>query len=274
MTYIIRPERFVLLVLLLMSLTRTQAQEGDSTRQTARHALYGGLGFGSDMTYSGYSLSGTQPYYSADLLYSYNRTWTAAFMAYHLAGTQPTIAFYDFSLGYRKTFNSWWDVSASLAAYFTAKELKDQYFSDFAYLSVSGGFDWRILYTRAVFSTILDDSNTRYFQLKNSRYFSTRDFWKDKAYIDFNPTANLLWGKQYTITDTYTEETEAGPVDYYTYGTSFGLLDAELSLPVSFNYNQFTLEVEPLYNIPVYKDPDFPAREGLLLFINLYFKIL
>lgn len=118
MTYIIRPERFVLLVLLLMSLTRTQAQESDSTRQTARHALYGGLGFGSDMTYSGYSLSGAQPYYSADLLYSYNRSWTAAFMAYHLADTRPTVAFYDLSLAYRKTLNSWWDVSASLAAYF------------------------------------------------------------------------------------------------------------------------------------------------------------
>src|SRR5690554_6040677 len=96
MTYIIRPERFVLLVLLLMSLTRTQAQESDSTRQTARHALYGGLDFGSDMTYSGYSLSGAQPYYSADLLYSYKRSWTAAFMAYHLADTRPTVAFYDF----------------------------------------------------------------------------------------------------------------------------------------------------------------------------------
>src|SRR5690554_7348158 len=94
----VRRERYVLPLILILMLTGgpTFAQAGDSTRQTARHALYGGLGFGSDMTYSGYSLSGAQPYYSADLLYSYNRSWTAAFMAYHLADTRPTVAFYDF----------------------------------------------------------------------------------------------------------------------------------------------------------------------------------
>lgn len=274
MSVLLRPRLFLPALLLLSFLSGTLAQQSDSTKQTNRHSLYGGLGFGSDMTYSGYSLSGSRPYYSADLLYSYKRSWTAAFMVYHLSDTQAALVFYDFTLAYRKIFNSWWDAGASLAAYFSAKDLMDLYFGNFAYMSVSAGLDWRLLYTRAVYSTILDDSQTRYFQIKNSHYISTRDFWKDRAYVDFNPTANMLWGKRYEISKTYTEETENGPIEYHEYSTSFGLLDAEFSLPISFNYGNMTLEVEPLYNLPMYKDPDFPAREGMLIFINLYYKIL
>ncbi|SKC20464.1 hypothetical protein SAMN03080601_02349 [Alkalitalea saponilacus] len=245
---------------------------------TSKHALYAGAGYGSDMLYSGYSLSGNQPFYSMDLLYSYNRKWSLAFVTYNLDGKSPVVTFYDVALGYRHIFNSWFDVRGSLASYFTAKSAQEEYFGNFSYLSVSTGYDWRILYTRAIYSTTLNRSGGSYFQIKNSHYFSTPDFWDGNAFMDFNPAFNFVFGDRYKLytTTTRTVIPGVGNVEQTMeeIDTSFGLMDFELSFPISFNYGNATLEAEPLFYYPVHKDPDFPSQKGLFFFVNLYFRIL
>ncbi|TCO07053.1 hypothetical protein EV194_11052 [Natronoflexus pectinivorans] len=244
---------------------------------SSKHALYAGVGYGSDMLYSGYSLSGSQPFYSMDIMYSYNRKWSLAFMAYNLDGQSPAVTFYDMAIGYRHVFNSWFDVRASLANYFTAKSAQEEYFGNFSYLSVSTGFDWRILYTRTIYSTILNRSGGSYFQIKNSHYFSTPDFFDGKAFVDFNPAFNFVFGDRYKLYTSTTRTVIPGVGNLEQtieeIDTSFGLMDLELSVPISFNYGNVTFEAEPLYYYPFHKDPDFPSQKGFFFFVNLYFRI-
>ena len=52
----------------------------------SKHALYSGFGYGSNMLFSAISLSSNQPYLSTDLLYSFNKRWTASATIYNLPG--------------------------------------------------------------------------------------------------------------------------------------------------------------------------------------------
>jgi hypothetical protein len=251
---------------------------GDSTKTCAvkkprQSAVYLGTGYGSDLLYSGYSLSGQKAYYSMDVLYSFNRQWSASAAIYHLDGAEPSIAFYDMAIGYRRYFNSWWDAGANLSAYFTNPSIQETYFGNFAYLTLTGGFDWRILYSKLVYSALLDDSGSHYLQFKNSHYFSTNDFWNEKAYMDFNPTFNLVFGDRYKLVSNATGDQAKPGGSENDYESSFGLMDMEFSIPISFNYNYLSLEVEPLYYIPIHKDPDYPAENGFFFFVNMYYRI-
>ncbi|WP_026473495.1 hypothetical protein [Alkaliflexus imshenetskii] len=279
-------KKIIYIVSLLLVVSSGNASTTDSANVEVetrkKQSFYVGSGFGSDMLYSGYSLSKNQPYYSADMLYSYNSKWTLSAAVINLNGKTPAIAFYDFSAGYRHIFNNTFDAGASLSAYFTSEKLHEHYFGNFAYLSVSGGVDWYWVYTRAIYSTILDSKGGHYLQLKNSHYFATRDFMNKKAYVSFNPTVNFVFGDRYKL-HTYTTGGNSGtlpgnmpvtqPQTETTYKSSFGLMDLEFSIPVALNYGAATLEVEPLYFRPIHKDPDFPSKSSFLLYANLYFRI-
>jgi hypothetical protein len=270
-----------LIFIYTMSLNIMAGSPADSTTtevvdQSGGGSLYVGTGYGSDLLYTGYSFSGQKPYYSMDMLYSINRQWSVSAAIYNMDGADPAIAFYDMAVGYRRYFNSWLDAGASVSAYFTSSAIKDLYFGNFAYLTLTGGLDWRILYTRFVYSAVLDDSGTDYLQVKNSHYFSTNDFWKDRAYMDFNPTFNFVLGDRYsltTITDTGLPLSGGGTEEIIGYENSFGLIDLEISFPIAFNYDDFSIEAEPLYYIPIHKDPDYPSTKGLFFFLNLYLRI-
>lgn len=248
----------------------------DSLTQTAesKHAFYVNLGTGSNMLYIGSTLNEQSSFLSAQGIYSYNKELMVAASVYHLPGVTPSIAFYDVSVGYSKIINKTFDGSLYLSGYFTADELQATYFSNFWYLTVSGGIDWNILYTQLVYSKIIN-SDGYYLQLINSHYFATNDFLKDKAFIDFNPAANLVMGNRYSVTPpasatgSGTGSSDTEPV----YSSSFGLLDIEISMATGFNINNFTFEVEPLYYIPLYDNPDYSSSPQVALFINAYWKI-
>jgi hypothetical protein len=283
-------KRLVFSILVFFSIFNLKAETlNDSiTHTTAKkissHSFYSGVGYGSNMLYSGYSLSKDQPYYSTDLLYSFKRKWTASFSIYNLNGEQPAIAFYDFSIGYRHIFNHLFDAGITLSNYFTSKSIQNQYFGNFSYLTVSGGLDWKIVYTKAVYSTILDSEGGHYLQLKNSHFFVTPDFIKDRAYISFNPTVNFVFGDLYKLGIFTTDNQGTGfgpgflnpgePETVEAYSSSFGLMDLELSLPVSLNYGKLSLDIEPLYYLPIHKDPDFPSQKGFIMYLNLFFRII
>ncbi|MGQ1947684.1 hypothetical protein ACT3CD_11360 [Geofilum sp. OHC36d9] len=248
----------------------------DSLAQTAesKHAFYVSLGTGSNMLYMGSTLNEQSSYLSAQGIYSYNKELMVAASVYHLPGVNPSIAFYDMSVGYSKIINKTFDGSLYLSGYFTADELQATYFSNFWYLTLSGGIDWNILYSQLVYSKILDNEGY-YLQLINSHYFATNDFLKGNAFIDFNPAANLVMGNQYSV-ETASSNTGSGTGNGETepvYSSSFGLLDIEISIATGFNIKNFTFEVEPLYYIPLYDNPDYSSSPEMALFINAYWKI-
>ena len=229
------------------------------------------------MLFSAVSLSSNQPYLSTDLLYSYNKRWIASATIYHLPGIDPAIAFYDFSIGYRYTFNSYLDAGISFSSYSTAKKLQDEYFGNFNYLTISGGVDWRIIYTQLVYSSMLKEQSSGYLQIKNSHFFSTPYLFKGKGYFTFDPAVNMVMGDKFSSEIVVSQSGSGNNVtttETTIYKSSFGLLDMEFSLPVGFNFGKTTFEMEPMYYLPIYEDPDFPAKKGLFLFLNLYIKIL
>jgi hypothetical protein len=59
----------------------------------------------------------------------------------------------------------------------------------------------------------------------------------------------------------------------YSYTDRFGLLEMEFGLPVAFNTDFMTIEVEPLYVIPFYDDTYYLSTKGFIFQLSLFFRI-
>lgn len=248
------------------------------------HSLYSGIGAGSNMIYLGTSISNNKPFYSAAVTYGYRNSLYASVSASHLSGTDPYIAFCNVAVNYRHTFNTWFDISSDIAGYKAAESLQDSLFADFAYIDLTTGFDWRLLYTRITFSGLISEENGFYLQISNSRYFETPLFFNGKALVSFDPDIDILFGNLISV-ETASGNKKYGNVPPFSharkkqagsttsYSEKFGLLDLQFSLPVTFSCGKFSIEAEPVYLLPVYSDPAYTEPEGFALFINVLFKI-
>jgi hypothetical protein len=248
------------------------------------HSLYTGIGTGSNMIYLGTSISNNKPFYSASVTYGYRSSLFISASASHLSETTPFLAFYNLATNYSHTFNSWFDISSDIAGYKTAGSLKDSLFSDFAYVNLTAGFDWKLLYTRISFSGVMSVENGFYLQISNSRYFETPEFFNGKAQVYFNPDIDILFGnligidtisggKRYGNAPPFSHSRKKPVNSTETFSEKFGLLDFQFSLPVTFNYGRLSLEAEASYLLPVNSDPDYPEPEGFTFYLNAIFKI-
>lgn len=254
----------------------------DSTEDI--HSLYTGVGAGSNMIYLGTSISNNRPFYSASATYGYRNALFASASATHLSETTPYLAFYNLALNYSHAFNSWFDIAADIAGYKTAESLKDSLFTDFAFINLTTGFDWKLIYTRISFSGVLSEQNGFYLQISNSRYFETPGFFNGKALVSFNPDIDILLGnlvsvdsvagiKKYGNAPPFSHARKKPASSTETYSEKFGLMDLQFSLPVTFSYGNFSLEAEASYLLPVYSDPYYPEQEGFTFYLNAFFKI-
>ncbi|MCK7541752.1 MAG: hypothetical protein MZV63_68120 [Marinilabiliales bacterium] len=75
-----------------------------------------------------------------------------------------------------------------------AESLRDTLFSNFTYADATLGFDWRILYSKISVGGLFSDGSQFYLQARNSRYFETPSFAKEKAFFSFDPVCKpSLW---------------------------------------------------------------------------------
>ncbi len=250
---------------------------------TEIHSLYTGLGAGTNLIYLGSTISDGKPFYSASMTYGYRNSLFVSASASHLSGTDPFISLYAMTLNYSHSFNSWFDISADVAGYKTARSYGDSLFSDFASVNLTTGFDWKLIYTRVSLYGLISDENGLYLQVRNSRYFETPEFLKGKARISFDPDIDMLFGELVNV------ETSSGMRTYgklppfvhsgnrngtgVTRNRRFGLLDFDFSLPVTFSYGNFSLEGTVSYLLPVRSDPNYPVPKGFSFFLNAMFKI-
>lgn len=248
------------------------------------HSLYAGADYGSNMIWLGSTISGSLPYYSASLTYGFKNSFYLSGAVSNVTGMRPYPSFYSLSADYSHTFNKWFDISADLAGYKTRKILQDTLFSDFGYVNFTAGFDWKILYTRVSLSGVISSDNKGYIQILNSRYFQTGDFFGGNAFVSFNPGFNILSGeiieiitttgiKRYGLSPPFRHYKKNPLTTTESFTSKFGIMDFELSLPVTFNYKNLSLEVEPDYIIPAYKNSTYPAPHGFLVYISAYLKI-
>jgi hypothetical protein len=296
MTYSGKNNGLAFLTLILMVLPSLLSGQTDTlSHQTSEkgsvpelkssiNVLYAGLGAGSNMIYLGSTLSEGKPYFSAGLTYGYRNSLFVSGSAVHLNGIDPFISFYTISGSYIHTFNSWFDISAVIAGYFTPESLHQTLFSDFAFINFTAGFDWKLIYTKLSAGDLIAQGNRGYLQIRNSRYFEISKIFKGNGSISFDPNINMLFGKLVKIVTT-TGATKYGNsppfrhikkdpniiIESYSY--RFGLMDLEYSIPVSFNYAKFTIEFEPNYVMPVHTNDYYPSPEGFSFNVTVYFKI-
>jgi hypothetical protein len=246
------------------------------------HSLYAGVGFGNNMIYMGSNVSQGKPFYSGTLTYGYKNELFFAASASHLTSFDPFLSFSTFSLSYNHDLNSWFDVSLSASRYQVNSSLTDTLFNNFFYGNLSLGLDWKILYTNLSTGGIFSESSGAYFQLKNSRYFKTKSFINEKAFISFDPYVNLMFG---TLTSTKTADgtiigisapfkksSSGGQHSSSSVSTFFGLMEADFGIPVGLNAGNLTVEAEPGYVLPAYSSTDTQGPGGFTLFINVYFR--
>jgi len=283
-------------IMLVISFINASAQENSAAvsrklnvtspnKKESPHSLYTGIGFSNNMIYMGSNISLDKPVYSGSITYGYKNMLFASVSLNHLTAFDPLLAFSTFSLSYNHDFNSWFDISLSVSRYQVNSELTDTLFNNFFYGNLALGFDWKILYTNLSVGGIFSEASNAYFQLKNSRYFETPKFMKNKAYFSFDPYVNLLFG---TLTKTTTTDgTSIGVSPPFKTGRSsgggggssgttltfFSLMEVDLGIPVAFNTCKLTIEAEPGYILPSYSDTGVQSPKGFTLFLNIYYKI-
>jgi hypothetical protein len=73
-------------------------------------------------------------------------------------------------------------------------------------------------------------------------------------------------------TSTTPATSQATPTNF-EYLSSFGFLEIDFGLPISFNTSRLTIEAEPGYVLPVYDDPVYQGLKGFNFMLSIYLKI-
>jgi len=291
------------LPVLIMTGPEASAQTADSLRSETNtgadagniHSLYAGGGYGSNMIYLGSTMSQDNPYGYASVSYGFHNKLFVTVSAVHLSAADPLAAFYIGSLTYSHPFNKWFDISAGLYRYQVNSTLTDTLFGSFNYGDLTLGFDWNILYTKISAGALFSEESQGFYQVRNSRYFQTPEFFRGKASISFDPYVNLMFGTltevtstddttfYYSVSSPYRKWRNQGNGNgnppgstvntTYSYNNKFGLLEIDLGLPVDFNTDFMTIGVEPSYVIPLYDDSYYPGAKGFVLSMSVIFRI-
>jgi hypothetical protein len=260
-----------------------------SAQKASPHSFYTSLGLGNNMIVAS-TVTTSQPYYYGSLVYGLNNKFFVSASTFHLPKFEPFIAYSAFGVNYSHAFSSWFDISAGAYRYHVPDELTDTLFSSFFYGDITLGIDWRLIYSRISFGSILSETSRGYLQLKNSRYFQTPEFSRKKAFISFDPYINLVMGSMTkTITNGETvigidspirksgsgtgSGSGSGTSPTTTTSTFFGPIEVDLGLPVGFNYGNIIFEIEPGYVLPMYTDPEISSPEGFTFIINCFIRI-
>jgi hypothetical protein len=255
-----------------------------SMSQGSHHSLFTGLGYGSNLIYLGSSISQDQQFEYSALTYGYRNALYATVSAVHLSNRSPFVAFYTGSISYSHVFNSWFDISASISRYQVTPSLADTLFNSFFYSDLTLGFDWKLLYTKISGGSLFSDENTGYLQVRNSRYFETPEFTKKRTYFSFDPYFSFLFGKLTEIRTTEGTSVSISPPyrkggkygnnsPATTISSSFGLMEIDFGIPVTFNFKKFAIEAEPGYILTLYDDPEYPGTRGFVLLVSGYLRI-
>jgi hypothetical protein len=272
---------------------RPQASDSSKTDAGKTGSFYAGGGYGSNMIYLGSTMSQDNPYGYASLSYGFRNKLFATVSAVHLSAADPLAAFYIGSLSYSHPFNDWFDISAGLYRYQVDPSLTDTLFGSFNYGDLTLGFDWNILYTKISAGALFSEESQGFYQVRNSRYFQTPEFFGGKASISFDPYVNLMFGTlteitstddtvfYYSVSSPYRQWRNKGGSTIpgstvnttYSYNNKFGLLEIDLGLPIDFSTDFMTIGVEPSYVIPLYDDNFYPVAKGFVLSVISIFRI-
>jgi hypothetical protein len=267
------------------SLNKTETQPDTSSvmEESSIHSVYAGAGYGSNMIYLGTTMSQDHSFGYTSFSYGLMDKFYLSATGYTINDFTPFLAFYSLGLTFNHTFNSWFDISLNLSRYNVAESLKDTLFNSFTYADATLGFDWRILYSKISVGGLMAGESQFYIQTRHSRYFETPSFADDKAFFSFDPYVNLLFARMISIETADGTTTTVSPGyrpwknntqgSSTTYTETFGPMEIDFGLPIAFNYDFFTIELEPGYVLPFYSDTGTTGMKGFLFMASTFFRI-
>lgn len=266
----------------LTGFSQSEPRPDSLDSKTKDHQFFTGAGYGSDLIYYGTSVSGNQPFFSAEMLYAWDKGIWASAGLFHLTEKDPFFSFVDLSAGYSYVFNKVFDAGLSLSQYHGGESIDTTFFSDYTFLGANLGIDWLILYTTIMPGWMLAEENSFYLLVDNTHFFKTPALGKKGSYFTFNPGVSLLFGN-YAWLRHFRGQGNGGQGPGYggnNEGFStplveedFRLLDMQLSLPVEYFFGRLSVEFEPAYFINFISNQN-GDKEGRFFFtLGLYYKI-
>jgi hypothetical protein len=256
------------------------SSETDSIKKTdltqkKKLTAYIGGNYGSNYLYYGRTFSGNKPYYSTDLTLMHKSGFWTAGSVYHLFHETPYINFYDLSIGWQDTFKPWLDGGITFTRFIFPKTETDGSAVGFSFWTFQAGFDWNFLYSSINASILSGDNIDLYIILKNSRYFQTKTFARNKMYFSFDPSFTFVAGSSdyYKVTQIKRRIGRWPGAIIVEKERQFQLLDFEFTFPVALNWSKVTLEPAVTYYHPVNLTFNDFSQEGFYLYFSLLISI-
>jgi hypothetical protein len=257
-----------------------RSSEIDSLKNTSlagekKLTTYIGSNFGSNYLYYGRTFSGNKPYYSTDLTLMHESGFWTSGSVYHLFNETPYINFYDLSVGWQENFKPWLDGGITFTRFIFPKTDIDGSAIGFSFWTFQAGFDWNFLYSSINASVLTGENIDFYLIVKNSRYFQTKTFAKNKMYFSLDPSFTFAAGSSdyYKVTQIRRRIGRWPGAIIVEKERSFQLLDFEFTFPVAFNWNKFTLEPAVTYYYPVNLTFNDFSQEGFYFYVSLLISI-
>ena len=261
---------------------QTHVPNENFDNQAAAHQFFAGAGYGSNLIYYGTSVSGDQPYFSAEMIYAWDKGFWASAGLFHLPDQEPFFSFTDFSTGFASVFNETFDAGISASFYHMEESIDTAFYSDYIFLGANLGIDWLVLYTTIMPGWLLAKENSFYLVVDNTHFFRTPAFGKREAYLTLNPGISFLFGS-YAWLRQYRRQGSGGQGPGYggtlnkttttTAEVEFRLLDLQLSIPIEFFLGRFSLEFEPAYFFNFVQEINQETEERFFFTLGLYYKI-
>ena len=137
-----------------------------------------------------------------------------------------------------------------------------------------------VLYTSLAPGWLLAEENSFYLLINNSHYLRTGNLGRKQSYFSFNPGISFTFGTYAWMRRIRRPGAGNGP----GFGNpinpiqteireDFRLLDLQISVPLAFNTNRLSLELEPAYFINFIEDQNIDSGGHFFFTMGLFFKI-
>lgn len=271
---------FILIVLLSIVFQPAHSADVDTLKTeddvpVEKFSFFLGAKYGSNYVYYGRSFSENKPFYSTDLNIMHKSGFWTSGSVYHIYNEKPYINFYDLSLGWQDNFNSWLDGGISFSRFVFPRLNFDGSSVGFSYWNFQTGLDWIFLYSSISASFVTGDNIDFFLVVKNSRYFQTKKFSKEKMYFSFDPSLTLVAGTSdfYKVTLVKRGFGRWPGIISVVEDRSFQILDMEMSFPFALNWGKFSFEPAISYYHPVNLTYNDISKQGFYFNFSLYLNI-
>lgn len=249
----------------------TVYQKADTIIQNNKTSLLLlGFTYGNNSSYLGRFQNARLPYISTDITYRHKSGLWISALAFDIQNSTTFIDEIDLLGGWNFDLSKKIDGSIYYSRYFIKPE------SELIKASVANaingyvGFDYNILYSRLTVAHIFGETSDFFMIMDHSRYLEWEKVFHKEDYFSVEPKISMILGTQSFVESHLIRNTSpvSSPVitpkgpgrpsgsttdnqSEETIVKKFNVISYEISIPISYTFKKFTIEVSGRYSIPV-----------------------